>query len=314
MSDRLLLASTDGAETAGAAPELDRAQIADALRLHSSAEAAAAHDTAIKAAEGVGIPQDWSAALEHLQRSAHLGSRLAQAELAALAGQWLLAHDILGGQASSDSPWSRLRDLIDLDKWLEPPPKSNVSERPRIAVVKDIATPEMCDWLIARASPRLERAGVYDSKDGRHGASSARSNTVCPFPRPIRDFVLAILRARVADVTGLPVRAMEIPNVLHYSVGEEYRPHWDTPEDPNTPGFSQRVLTFLIPLNEDYEGGETDFPVIGGRWKGRRGSALFFWNIEPDGTRDRGTLHAGLPVTCGEKWLLSQWIGRPPDD
>jgi hypothetical protein len=35
--------------------------------------------------------------------------------------------------------------------------------------------------------------------------------------------------------------------------------------------------------------------------------------FEPDGTRDRGTLHAGLPVTRGEKWLLSQWIGRPPD-
>jgi hypothetical protein len=49
------------------------------------------------------------------------------------------------------------------------------------------------------------------------------------------------------------------------------------------------------------------------RWKGRRGSALFFWNVEPDGTRDQDTLHAGLPVTRGEKWLLSQWIGRPPD-
>jgi hypothetical protein len=35
MSDRLLLASTDGAETEDVAPELDRAQIADAFRLHS---------------------------------------------------------------------------------------------------------------------------------------------------------------------------------------------------------------------------------------------------------------------------------------
>lgn|ERR1700728_3912818 len=47
--------------------------------LHSSAEAVAAHDAAIKAAEGVGLPQDWTAALDHLQRSADLGSRLAHA-------------------------------------------------------------------------------------------------------------------------------------------------------------------------------------------------------------------------------------------
>ena len=102
---------------------------------------------------------------------------------------------------------------------------------------------------------------------------------------------------------------MESPHILHYSVGEEFRPHFDTPDNPNSPGFRQRVLTFLISLNDDYQGGETVFPAINGRWKGRRGSALFFWNVEPDGTRDQRTLHAGLPVTRGEKWLLSQWTG-----
>jgi prolyl 4-hydroxylase len=275
----------------------------------SSAPADTAHLMAIRAAEGAGLPQDWTAALDHLERSAQLGSRLAQAELAALSHDWGLAHDILMGEGASDSQWLRFRSSIDLETWLESPRPSNISERPRIAVVKDIATPEMCDWLIARTRPRLKPAQIYDDKDGRHGTWRGRSNSLCPFPGPDRDLILAILRARVADVTGLPVRAMEIPNVLHYSVGEEFQPHWDTPENPNSPGFRQRVLTFLISLNDDYQGGETEFPVIGRRWKWRKGSALFFWNVEPDGTRDRQTLHAGLPVTRGEKWLLSQWIG-----
>ena len=167
----------------------------------------------------------------------------------------------------------------------------------------------MCDWLIARARPRLKPAQIYDDKEGRHHSASGRTNSLCPFPGPDRDLILAILRARVADVTGLPVLAMESPHILHYSVGEEFRPHFDTPDNPNSPGFRQRVLTFLISLNDDYQGGETVFPAINGRWKGRRGSALFFWNVEPDGTRDQRTLHAGLPVTRGEKWLLSQWTG-----
>jgi len=34
--------------------------------------------------------------------------------------------------------------------------------------------------------------------------------------------------------------------------------------------------------------------------------------VAPDGALDERTLHAGLPVTRGEKWMLSQFIlGRP---
>jgi prolyl 4-hydroxylase len=44
------------------------------------------------------------------------------------------------------------------------------------------------------------------------------------------------------------------------------------------------------------------------RWRGRKGSAIFFWNVLPDGVHDRRMLHAGLPLTGGEKWMLTQWI------
>ena len=49
----------------------------------STSEADAAHTMAIKAAEGIGAPQNWTVALDHLQHSAQLGSCSAQAELAA---------------------------------------------------------------------------------------------------------------------------------------------------------------------------------------------------------------------------------------
>lgn len=274
----------------------------------SGAEADAAHAMAIRAAEGTGQPQDWTAALDHLQRSAHLGSRLAQAELAALSGQWALAHDLLAGEAVEYSRWSQLRDSIDLAAWLQPARASTISDSPRLAVVRDFIGPEICDWLIARARPRLRPAQIYDEKEGQHRPSSGRTNSYFPFLPPERDLILATVRARIAEVTGLQVQAMESPHLLHYSVGEAFAPHFDTTENPSSPGFRPRVLTFLTSLNDDYEGGETEFPVIDGRWKGRRGSALFFWNVKADGGLDRSTLHAGLPVVRGEKWLLSQWI------
>ena len=117
------------------------------------------------------------------------------------------------------------------------------------------------------------------------------------------------------------VAAMEIPSVLYYSVGQEFLPHFDIIINPDSPDYDQklakggeRVLTLLLYLNDDYEGGETEFPVLGERWKGRKGEALFFWNVTPDGALDERTLHAGLPVTRGEKWILSQWIQGGRED
>jgi prolyl 4-hydroxylase len=68
------------------------------------------------------------------------------------------------------------------------------------------------------------------------------------------------------------------------------------------------MVIFLVYLNEGFEGGETGFPALKTRYKGRKGDALFFWNVGPDGSPDKRTLHAGLPPVSGEKWLLSQWI------
>jgi prolyl 4-hydroxylase len=65
-------------------------------------------------------------------------------------------------------------------------------------------------------------------------------------------------------------------------------------------------------LNDDYEGGETEFPRIGLRFRGKRGDALMFDNVRPSGALDYDTLHAGLPPTRGEKWLFSQWVRSRP--
>jgi prolyl 4-hydroxylase len=278
-------------------------------------EADVAHDMALRAAEGIGVSQNWAAALDHLLRSAQLGSRLAQAELAGLSGEWALALDILAGKAMPDSPWLQFRSFIDLTKWMLPPQLKIVSERPRITATNDFVEPEICDWLIARACPILTPADVFDREKRESYFSDIRTNSSCELRGEDSDFILALLRARIADVTEMQVCTMEPPQILHYAVGQEFRPHFDIIIDPGSPDYAkklaegrQRVLTFLLSLNDDYEGGETAFPAIRMRWKGRRGRALFFWNVEPDGTLDRRTLHGGRPVTRGEKWMLSQWV------
>jgi prolyl 4-hydroxylase len=283
-----------------------------------SAEAQAAHTLALYAAEGMDVPGDWNVALDHAQRAAELGHGLAQAELAALSGDWALSRDIEAGKLLPHDAWRDLRRSIDLVHWLTPPRPRIVCSSPRIAVIENMATPQLCEWLIGRARSRLGPAEVYDHDTGAQRIEAVRTNSAFYFLWENSDFLLLTLRARMANAAELPVYAMESTAILHYTVGQEFMPHFDF-LDVSKPGHAkdvagrgQRVLTFLISLNDEYEGGQTEFPTLGKRWKGRKGSALFFWNVEPDGAIDRRTLHAGLPPTSGEKWLLSQWMrGRP---
>jgi len=126
--------------------------------------------------------------------------------------------------------------------------------------------------------------------------------------------VTEVIRNRISAATKLPVPLFEPSQILHYSVGQRFRPHHDFLDPANAAyhetlnRFGQRIATFLIYLNDGYEGGETSFPKVGLKVRADQGDALFFANVTQDGAPDPATLHAGLPPTSGEKWVFSQWI------
>jgi prolyl 4-hydroxylase len=92
--------------------------------------------------------------------------------------------------------------------------------------------------------------------------------------------------------------------LLRYSPGGEYRAHMDALSNE----ANQRILTVLVYLSDDYRGGETSFPRAGLVFRGAPGEALVFRNALPDGRPDPATVHAGLPVEAGVKYLASRWI------
>jgi hypothetical protein len=76
--------------------------------------------------------------------------------------------------------------------------------------------------------------------------------------------------------------------------------------------MGQRPLTFLIYLNDDFEGGETHFTEIGRRFRGSAGGALYFHNLSGDGSPNPLSFHEGAPPARGTKWLMSQFIRDKP--
>jgi hypothetical protein len=129
---------------------------------------------------------------------------------------------------------------------------------------------------------------------------------------------LLLLRQQMAQIVGQPTPNFEVMNILSYEPGEEYLPHHDY-LDPSSAGFQeelaargQRVSTFLVYLNGDYEDGETCFVDIDLKFKGSQGDALFFMSADAGGIVDPRTRHSGLPPAQGTKWLLSQWVRNAP--
>lgn len=270
---------------------LDPAQAARLLA--AAADDGNAEATALlatMAAMGIAAPQDWASAFDWLARAEALGSESARAQL-----------DLLGRQ-------SRIEALTAA------PARRSLSDSPRIRVVENFASPEECDWLMARAQGGLGPAMVLDKQSGREATHPDRTNKALELNVTAMDVVIQVVRARIAAATNLPLPVFEPAQIMHYSPGEEFRPHYDFLTDDaegwaaQRRRYGQRIATFLLYLNDDFEGGETDFPSIGISHRGGKGDALFFANIDGAGAPDRKTLHAGRPPTRGQKWILSQWI------
>jgi len=271
---------------------------------------AAAERLAVLAAIGVARPSDWVEAINLLVRAAEQGYRPAQGQLAVLAGEASVPAEGAGADL-----WKTLARKIDLKGLLKAPPLTQVRTEPAIALLSGLATPAMCGWLIAKGGRKVAPGRVGDSKTGEWVVDPVRTGEAAGFGLADTDLILALTQKRLELASGLHVHQQEAPHVLSYEVGQEYKAHYDFLV-PGEPGFQhlletmgQRVATCLTWLNDDYEGGETAFLKIDWKHRGKAGDAMLFLNVRTSDHRpDGATLHAGLPVTRGRKWLLSQWV------
>ncbi|WP_109125407.1 2OG-Fe(II) oxygenase [Dyella sp. C11] len=186
------------------------------------------------------------------------------------------------------------------------------TDAPVVRTLENILTGEECDELIAQASPRLARAMTVNT-DGSHQVDHRRTSQGMFFAIGETPLV-ARIEQRIADLLAIPVGHGEGLQILHYQPGQEYEPHFDW-FNPDQPGFSavtarggQRIASVVMYLNTPEEGGGTAFPRIGLTVTAMRGSAVYF----AYDTGDEASLHAGLPVLKGEKWIATKWLRERP--
>jgi prolyl 4-hydroxylase len=187
-----------------------------------------------------------------------------------------------------------------------------LSTAPRIYYIANFLSDKECDHIIKQAKPLLERSTVLSAKGG--AIDPRRSSRGMFFPANSVDPIIKSIDRRIAKWTKLPLEHGEPFQVLCYNKGGEYQPHFDY-FNKSQPGGAdalarggQRVASLILYLNNPQKGGETIFPKLKIAVAPRKGGALLFFNVTPDGKEDPLTFHGGAPVLEGEKWIMTKWV------
>ncbi len=185
--------------------------------------------------------------------------------------------------------------------------------QPVLAVLDGLLSAGECEELIRQSRIKLSRSTIVDPHSGREEVIGERSSEGAFFRVDENEF-LAGLDRRIAAVMNWPVENGEGMQILRYGIGGEYQPHFDyfAPSDPGSQVHlaqgGQRVSTLVMYLNDVPAGGETVFPELQLAVVPRQGSAVYFEYCNSLSQVDRRTLHGGLPVQSGEKWIATKWM------
>ena len=175
-------------------------------------------------------------------------------------------------------------------------------------MVRGFLDPATCDALVARIDAERRPSEIADDV----GIAGFRTSETCDLDW--RDPVVGEVDRRIAALLGLPLAMSEPLQGQRYAPGQEFKPHTDT----FTPGGvdfyahcaeqGQRTWTAMLYLNVPEDGGATRFKAIGKTIQPETGKLVAWNNLLADGSPNDATLHQGMKVRRGTKYVITKWF------
>lgn len=168
-----------------------------------------------------------------------------------------------------------------------------------------------CGALIELIDRDLVPSGVLG--ENRPGFRTSKSCNLQP-----SEEIVAAFERKVVDLVGINPRFMETVQGQRYEVGQEFKPHHDFFHSGQsyygevTEKGGQRTWTAMLFLNRPDEGGCTGFPNARVDAVPETGTLVVWNNMAPDGRPNPASLHHGMPVEAGLKYVLTKWFRERP--
>jgi prolyl 4-hydroxylase len=170
-------------------------------------------------------------------------------------------------------------------------------------------SPSECAEITRIAKTKLRPSTITVSK----GYEGFRTSTTCDLPY-LNEPAADSLDRKVINCLGLGVGENEVIQAQHYDIGQQFKAHTDYFE-PGAEEYKQhaktrgqRTWTFMVYLNEECDGGETEFCRLGLKVRPKTGTALIWNNLYADGCPNPDTIHQSHPITAGEKMVITKWF------
>ena len=128
----------------------------------------------------------------------------------------------------------------------------------------------------------------------------------------LNDPLIEKIDHRICSLLGIDPSYSEPIQGQYYEVGQEFKPHTDFFEEKEIAShgniMGQRTYTVMIYLNTVQSGGITSFPKVATDFSPKRGMALIWSNLNPDGSPNINSLHHAQPVLKGYKAIITKWF------
>jgi len=175
-------------------------------------------------------------------------------------------------------------------------------------IARDFLDPAHCAALCSAIDARRRPSDIADHK----GGPDFRTSETCDFD--LGDPLVAEVDGLLCDFLGLPNTLSEPIQGQRYAAGQEFKPHTDSFNPGGVDYFvhcteqGQRTWTAMLYLNVPEDGGATRFKAIGKTIQPELGKLVAWNNLLPDGSPNDATLHQGMKVRRGTKYIITKWF------
>ncbi|MEM9740237.1 MAG: 2OG-Fe(II) oxygenase [Pseudomonadota bacterium] len=169
--------------------------------------------------------------------------------------------------------------------------------------------PDVCDRLIAQTEALWRDSTVADA----FADPKIRTSRTADIGTRGDALIFSIDQA-MGEALGFHWSYSDPSQTQRYEPGQEYKAH----HDYFTPGSrdyqvecqdrGQRTWTFMVYLSEVEDGGGTRFRKLDKMFMPERGSAVIWNNLNRDGSVNPWTLHHGMKVRKGTKYIITKWF------
>ncbi len=171
---------------------------------------------------------------------------------------------------------------------------------------------ESCANLISQIDRDVRPSTLADEGDD----AAFRTSMTCDLHHD--DPIVSELDKKICDLMGLRAEFGEPLQGQRYDVGQEFKYHTDYFE-PNGYDYAahcrisgQRTWTAMLYLNVPTAGGGTRFKATGKIFQPEVGKLLIWDNLHSYGQPNPHTLHHGMKVRAGRKYVITKWFRERP--